>query len=128
MKQNRGLPFLQISLLQLPLLLAQLTGSGGIILNLMRPQVEAQMTRECEKAMGTVEPNFTAFRSLCSEIARPASVCVVQEIERNGTILQVAVEALWGKPGPESMKVAAVCISRLLETARSSWDQQFPAR
>ena len=121
-------PFLQISLLQTPLLLAQLTGFGGSVLNLMRPQVEARMTRECEKAMGSVESNFTAFRSLCSEIARPASVCVVQEVERNGTILQLAAEALGGKPGPESMKVAAVCISRLVETARSSWDQQFPAR
>jgi hypothetical protein len=78
--------------------------------------------------MGKAETGFASLHSLCGEIARPASVCVVQEIERNGTMLQVAAEAMAGKPGPVSMQVAATCISRLIDAARSSWDKQFPLR
>jgi hypothetical protein len=43
-------------------------------------------------------------------------------------MLQVAAEAMAGKPGPVSMQVAATCISRLIDAARSSWDKQFPLR
>jgi hypothetical protein len=122
------LPLLPISLIPVSLFLGQLPGFGNSLLSLMRPQVEAHMTRECEKAMGKAETGFASLHSLCGEIARPASVCVVQEIERNGTMLQVAAEAMAGKPGPVSMQVAATCISRLLDAARSSWDKQFPLR
>jgi len=55
-------------------------------------------------------------------------VFALQEIERNGSMLQVAAEALAGKPGPVSMQVAATCISKLMDAARPSWDQQFPLR
>ena len=101
-----------VNLLSLPLLLAQLPLLPGGMLGFMRPQVEAQMTRECQKAMGKAEGSFAALEGMCADLARPASVCVVQEIERNGNVMQVA----------------ANCLTRLMQTARPSWDQQFPVR
>jgi len=118
-----------LMVLQIPILFMQLPGfGGGSLLSLVRPQVEAHMTRECLKALGKAENSLSGLQGLCSDIARPASVCVVQEIERNGSMLQVAAEALAGKPGPVSMQVAATCISKLMDAARPSWDQQFPLR
>jgi hypothetical protein len=117
-----------VKLLSLPLLLAQLPVMQGGLLGLMRPQVEAQMTRECQKAMAKAEGGFAALEGMCADLARPASVCVVQEIERSGNVMQVAAEAMSGRVGPASMQVAATCLTRLMQTARPSWDQQFPVR
>lgn len=122
------LPPMLAGLLSLPLLLAQVPLVSGALLGMVRPQVEAQMTRECQKAVGKAEGSFAALQGMCADLARPASVCVVQEIERSGNLAQVVAEAMAGRVGPASMGVASVCLSRLMETAKPSWDQQFPVR
>jgi hypothetical protein len=121
------LPF-SLLLAQLPLL-APLAGPAQAgLLGLIRPQVEAQMARECQKALGRAEGGLSALSRLCDDLARPASVCVVQEIERSGNLTQVAGEALSGRLGPASLGLATTCVSRLLDTARPTWDQAFPVR
>lgn len=123
-----GMLPLSLVLAQLPLL-APLAGPAQAgLLGLIRPQVEAQMARECQKALGRAEGGLASLSRLCDDLARPASVCVVQEIERNGNLPQVAGEALSGRLGPASMSLAATCVSRLLDTARPTWDQAFPVR
>jgi hypothetical protein len=123
-----GMLPLSLVLAQLPLL-APLTGQAQAgLLGLIRPQVEAQMARECQKALGKAEGGLSALSRLCDDIARPASVCVVQEIERNGNLPQVAGEALSGRLGPASLSLATTCVGRLLDSARPGWDQAFPVR
>ena len=123
-----GMLPLSLVLAQLPLL-APLTGQAQAgLLGLIRPQVEAQMARECQKALGKAEGGLSALSRLCEDIARPASVCVVQEIERNGNLPQVAGEALSGRLGPASLSLASTCVGRLLDSARPGWDQAFPVR
>mgnify|MGYP003333927864 FL=1 len=123
-----GMLPLSLVLAQLPLL-APLTGQAQAgLLGLIRPQVEAQMARECQKALSKAEGGLSALSRLCDDIARPASVCVVQEIERNGNLPQVAGEALSGRLGPASLSLATTCVGRLLDSARPGWDQAFPVR
>ena len=92
----------------LPLLiLAQTSTPTEDLLMVLRPQLELQMTRECEKAVNSPDGSFLNLRSICSEISQPASVCLVEEISRQGSLAQVAREALEGDLGPASLGVAS---------------------
>ena len=110
------------------LLLGQLNALQGGLLAMLRPQLEAQMTRECEKAVATPDGPFLNLQSICREIAQPASVCLVEEIQRQGKLTQVAAEALSGRLGSASLNVASACIERLMQSAQPVWDQEFPLR
>ena len=110
------------------LLLSQINALQGGVLAMLRPQLEAQMTRECEKAVATPDGPFLNLQSICREIAQPASVCLVEEISRQGSLAQVAREALEGNLGPASLGVASACIERLMQSAKPVWDQEFPVR
>ena len=116
------------ALLPIPLLLAQLSGLQGALLAMLRPQLETQMTRECEKAVADPDGSFLNLRVICAEIARPASVCLVDEIQRQGSLMQVTGETMGGQLGPASLDVASACISRLMRTAQPVWNQEFPLR
>ena len=107
-------------------LMAQSLAMTENLLMVLRPKLEQQMTEECEKAVSGRESSFLNLHSICAEIARPASVCLVQEINRQGTLIQVAGEALDGKLGPASLNVASACIERLMQTAKPVWKQEFP--
>ena len=108
------------------ILIAQSFGVTERLLMNLRPQLEQQMTRECEKAVSNPESSFLNLRSICSEIARPASVCLVKEISRQGTLFQVAGEVMDGDLGPASLNVASACIKRLMQTAQPIWNREFP--
>ena len=56
------------------LLLAQTSTPTEDLLMVLRPQLELQMTRECEKAVSGSDGSFLNLRSICSEISQPASV------------------------------------------------------
>lgn len=84
------------------------------------------MTQECEKAVSGPDSSFLDLQSICAEIARPASVCLVKEISRQGTLIQVASEVVNGKLGTASLNVASACISRLMKTAQPVWNREFP--
>ena len=116
------------ALLPGPLLVAQLGGLQGGLLAMLRPQLEQQMTRECEQAVGDPDGSFLNLRGICAEIARPASVCLVDEIQRQGSLVQISREAMGGQLGPASLEVASACISRLMRTAQPIWNQEFPLR
>ena len=116
------------TLLLIPLLLAQLSGLQGGLLAMLRPQLEKQMTRECEKAVADPDGSFLNLRVICAEIARPASVCLVDEIQCQGSLMQVTGETMGGQLGPASLDVASACISRLMRTAQPVWNQEFPLR
>ena len=110
------------------LLLAQTSTPTEDLLMVLRPQLELQMTRECEKAVSGPDGSFLNLRSICSEISQSASVCLVEEISRQGSLAQVAREALEGDLGPASLGVASACIERLMQSAKPVWDQEFPVR
>lgn len=107
-------------------LIAQSFGMTESLLMNLRPQLEQQMTRECEKAVSGADGSFLNLQSICAEIAKPASVCLVKEISRQGTLFQVAVEVLDGNLGPASLNVASNCIGRLMQTAQPVWNREFP--
>ena len=107
-------------------LLAQSVGLTENLLMALRPQLEQQMTRECKKAVGEPDSSFLNLQSICAEIARPASVCLVKEINRQGTLIQIAGEVLDGDLGPASLNVASACIERLMKTAKPVWNREFP--
>ena len=107
-------------------LMAQSVAITENLLMLLRPQLEQQMTLECEKAVSGPESSFLNLQSICGEIARPASVCLVKEISRQGTLIQVAGEVLDGNLGPASLNVASACIGRLMQIAQPVWNQEFP--
>ena len=96
------------------------------LLMVLRPQLEQQLTRECEKAVSNPDGSFLNLQSVCAEIARPASVCLVKEINRQGTLIEVAAEIVDGNFGPASMDVASACIERLMQTAQPVWNRKFP--
>ena len=110
------------------LLLAQTSTPTEDLLMVLRPQLELQMTKECERAVSGPDGSFLNLRSICSEISQPASVCLVEEISRQGSLAQVAREALEGSLGPASLGVASACIERLMQSAKPVWDQEFPVR
>ena len=107
-------------------LMAQSLAMTENLLMVLRPKMEQQMSRECEKAVGHSESSFLNLQSICAEIARPASVCLVKEINRQGTLIQVAGEVLDGELGPASLNVASACIERLMKTAQPVWNREFP--
>ena len=107
-------------------LIAQTSAMTENLLMILRPKLEQQMTQECEKAVSGSESSFLNLQSICAEIARPASVCLMKEINRQGTLIQVAGEALDGKLGPASLNVASACIERLMQTAKPVWNREFP--
>ena len=111
----------------LPLvLIAQSFAMTENLLMVLRPKLEQQMTQECEKAVTGSEGSFLNLQGICAEIARPASVCLIKEINSQGTLIQVAGEALDGKLGPASLNVASACIERLMQTAKPIWNREFP--
>ena len=107
-------------------LIAQSYAMTENLLMVLRPKLEQQMTQECEKAVSDPGSSFLNLQSICAEIARPASVCLIKEITRQGTLIQVAGEALDGKLGPASLNVASACIERLMQTAQPVWNREFP--
>ena len=111
----------------LPLvLIAQNVAVTENLLMVLRPKLEQQMTQECQKAVSGSEGNFLNLQSICKEVAKPASVCLVKEISRQGTLIQVAGEVLDGKLGSASLNVASACIERLMQKAQPVWNQEFP--
>lgn len=64
---------------------------------MLRPQLEHQITHECEQAVGDPDGSFPNLRGICAEISRPASVCPVDEIERQGSLVQITSEAMGGQ-------------------------------
>ena len=110
------------------ILLAQNVAMTENLLMVLRPKLEQQMTRECEKAVSNPDSSFLNLQSICAEIARPASVCLVKEINSQGTLIQVAGEVLEGKLGPASLNVASACIERLMQSAQPVWNREFPIK
>ena len=110
------------------ILLAQNVAMTENLLMVLRPKLEQQMTRECEKAVSNPDSSFLNLQSICAEIARPASVCLVKEINSQGTLIQVAGEVLDGKLGPASLNVASACIERLMQSAQPAWNREFPIK
>ena len=85
------------------LLLAQTSTPTEDLLMVLRPQLELQMTRECERAVSSPDSSFLNLRSVCAEISQPASVCLVEEISSQGSLAQVANEALEGSLGTSQL-------------------------
>jgi hypothetical protein len=99
------------------LLLASQAQAGllGPLLQLLRPQLESQLTSACVQwASGGDQPLAQRLQQPCRALARPASRCLIEESERSGRTLAVIQELASGNFGDDSELVVKRCASRLL--------------
>jgi hypothetical protein len=84
------------------------------VLQLIRPQLEAQLAKVCvETAAGG---NAELRRSLvepCQQLAVPTSRCLIEETDSSGRGLAVVTELLGGRFGDDSEVVVKRCLARL---------------
>ena len=85
------------------------------MLDLMRPRLEERLKQEC---LELVRSELTALQNLvndtCQSVARPASVCLIEETSRSGRELGVITELISGRIGDDGEVVIKRCLGKML--------------
>jgi hypothetical protein len=90
-------------------------GLLGPLLNLMRPQLETQITAACQQWAGGGNPSLAErMAPPCRALAGPTSRCLIEETERSGRSFGVMTELLAGRFGDDSEVVVKRCAGRML--------------
>lgn len=98
------------------------------VLELLRPQLEAQLSRTClQAAVGALEQTLPVdpaalprqqleeqLREPCRELAVRGSHCLVREADASTNSLSLLQELLQRQLGPESERMLQRCAARLL--------------
>jgi hypothetical protein len=85
------------------------------VLQLIRPQLERRLSRVClELAAGGQKELEQILSEPCRRLARPVSVCLIEETERSGRSFGVLTELLGGRFGDDTEVVAKRCVAKLL--------------
>ena len=81
----------------------------------MRPRLEERLKDECLKL---VSSEVSALQNLvndsCQSLARPASICLIEETSRSGRELGVITELISGRIGDDGEVVIKRCLGKLL--------------
>ena len=81
----------------------------------MRPRVEQRLKEECLKL---VSSELSVLQNLvgdtCQSMARPASVCLIEETSRSGRELGVITELISGRIGDDGEVVIKRCLGKML--------------
>jgi len=85
------------------------------MLDVMRPRLEERLKDECLKL---VSSELSALQNLvndsCQSMARPATVCLIEETSRSGRELGVITELISGRIGDDGEVVIKRCLGKML--------------
>ncbi|WP_255004347.1 hypothetical protein [Cyanobium sp. HWJ4-Hawea] len=85
------------------------------VLQLMRPQLEAKLTKVCvEKGSAGNGALAAKLQSPCQQLAKPTSACLVEETDATGHSLGVISELIQGQFGSQSELVVKRCLAKML--------------
>lgn len=110
-------PWLQATLIGMVLVLPGSAQAGLLtpLLQLMRPQLEAKLTKVCvEKASLGDSALAAKLQSPCQQLAKPTSACLVEETDATGRSLGVISELIQGQFGTQSELVVKRCLAKML--------------
>ena len=93
-------------------------GYAGIfkpLLNLLKPQLENSLYRECVKIIGGTDQNLVEISSkACRLVVQPISSCLINQADESGKTLVVIKEIILSKFGDASEIVVKRCFASML--------------
>lgn len=110
-------PWLKGTLIGIALALPSPAQAGLLlpVLQLMRPQLEAKLSKVCvEKASSGDAALAAKLQSPCQQLAKPTSACLVEETDATGHSLGVISELIQGQFGSQSELVVKRCLAKML--------------
>jgi hypothetical protein len=85
------------------------------VLQLMRPKLETKLTKLCvDTASGGQATLEAKLLEPCQQLAKPTSVCLVEETDATGQGLEVLADVLRGSFGIASESVVKRCLAKML--------------
>lgn len=99
-------------------IIAMPIGYAGIfkpLLNLLKPQLENSLYRECVKIIGGTDQNLVEISSkACRLVVQPISSCLINQADESGKTLVVIKEMILSKFGDASEIVVKRCFASML--------------
>lgn len=91
------------------------------ILNMMRPQIENSLRKECRRLTEGSHPIVIQIAAQgCQSIAASASECLLREASNSGRELGVLTELMGGRIGDDAEVVIERCLATTLGLPKSS--------